>query len=268
MGLISKMIAIMALSLAWTLLPAMPQDLDPDTTWPVLDTDDTEINQPFEDEVVLPGEVRPVDDARLDHALDVYKADESLQTERPEFEPEPVDFQRREPGPFARWLASLFGAIAPIIGYLLIGVLAVALLIALYFVFGESLSLRGRQKVEKTEPIISEAPDLRPEKDTAKALLEDADALAAAGRFAEAVHLLLFRSIDDIQEKQQGSVPRSLTAREIGRLDTLPKTVRGALSPIIQIVERSFFGGRPVDASGWQAARQSYESFAFGEVWA
>ncbi len=225
----------------------------------------TVINEALDD--YDPDRIRPVSDDRLDHALSIFKSDESLQRERPESEPEPF-VPRKPPGPFARWLASVFRFFGPIIGYILIVVLVLAALAALYFIFGESLTLRGKQKEEKVKPVISQMPDLRPEEETARALLEDADALAAAGRFAEAVHLLLFRSINDIQEKQQGSVPRSMTAREIGRLETLPSRVRSALSPIIQIVERSFFGGREVDEGGWQSARKSYESFAFGEAWA
>ena len=62
-------------------------------------------------------------------------------------------------------------------------------------------------------------------------------------------------------------MPRSLTAREIGSLGYLPGRARSALGPIIAIVERSFFGGRDVDESGWQTARASYEDFAFGEGW-
>ena len=210
-----------------------------------------------------------VPDERLDRALDILAADEDLQTERPEWTPEPMQFKTRSPpNAFFRAIAGFFQAISETVGYILMAVIAVAIAAALYFILGESLTLRGRQKLKKIEPDISEMPDMRPEEAAAIALLEDADALAAAGRFAEAVHLLLFRSIGDIQEKQQGSVPRSLTAREIGTLDTLPGRVRAALSPIITIVERSFFGGREVDSDGWQAARQSYQDFAFGEAWA
>jgi len=210
-----------------------------------------------------------VSDERLDRALDILSADKDLQTERPEWTPEPMQFKRREP-PNAFFLAigKFFQAIGGLVGYLLMALIAVAIAAALYFIFGESLTLRGKQKPEKIAPEISEMPDMRPEEAAAIALLEDADALAATGRFAEAVHLLLFRSIGDIQEKRQGSVPRSLTAREIGTLDTLPGRVRAALSPIITVVERSFFGGREVDAEGWKSARQSYQDFAFGEAWA
>ncbi|MGH8572697.1 MAG: DUF4129 domain-containing protein, partial [Gammaproteobacteria bacterium] len=38
--------------------------------------------------------------------------------------------------------------------------------------------------------------DWRPEEAPARALLQEADALAAAGRYGEAAHLLLFRSIE------------------------------------------------------------------------
>ena len=66
--------------------------------------------------------------------------------------------------------------------------------------------------------------------------------------------------------RRSGGVPRSLTAREIQSLGDLTQRTREALAPIIALVERSFFGGRPVDADGWQTARASYQSFAFGEA--
>ena len=212
-----------------------------------------------------------VDEARRDRALAAYEADETLQRDRPEWEPEPIEFQepqnRSGPNPFFEAIAGFFRARGPALGYLLIAIIALAILAGLYIMFGESLTLRGRQKEKAADPDISIIPDLRPERSRAAALLEDADALAAEGRFAEAVHLLLFRSIDDIQEKHSGLVARSLTSREIGALSILPSAVKDALSPIIRIVERSFFGGRDVDADGWQEARSSYETFAFGGAW-
>lgn len=210
-------------------------------------------------------------DAEINSLMATYLADTELQTERPEREPEPIEYNPRSnngSNAFTRALAAFFQAIGPLIGYLLIALIAGAILYALYMMFGESLTLRRRDKVKKDGPDISITPNLRPQEDAAKALLADADKLAAEGRFAEAVHLLLFRSINDIQEKQKGGVPRSLTSREIGRLESLPIKVRTALFPIIGIVERSFFGGRPVDKEGWQSARASYEDFAFGEAWA
>ena len=225
----------------------------------------------FELEDFDPDSVR-VDEARVQRAMAAFQADETLQLERPEWEPEVQAFepraQRSGPNPIAQAIGAFFQAIGPALGYLLRIIIVLAILAGLYMVFGESITLRGRQKEKSAGPDISVVPDLRPEEARAQALLEDADRLAAAGRFAEAVHLLLFRSIDDIQEKRSGLIGRSLTAREIGALGILPDAVRSALSPIIRIVERSFFGGREVDESGWREARASYERFAFGEAWA
>ena len=215
--------------------------------------------------------IQRVEEARLDQVMAAYEADDSLQRERPEWEPETPEFEpvreRPGPNPFIDAIAGFLRAIGPVVGYLLLGAIALAILYALYIIFGESIALRGRQKEKQAAPDVSIVPDLRPEHARATALLEDADALAAEGRFAEAVHLLLFRSIDEIQEKHSGVVGRSLTSREIGALSILPSPIRDALSPIIRIVERSFFGGRDVDETGWKEARSSYETFAFGGAW-
>ncbi|MEL7109631.1 MAG: hypothetical protein AAGJ68_12825 [Pseudomonadota bacterium] len=215
-------------------------------------------------------DVSPVDDDRLDRALAAYDAESGLQRERPEWEPEPRDrdeFRNREPNGFIRAIAQFFEAIGGVLGYMLAAIIVVAIIAGLYMVFGESLSFRRRQTEKTAAPDISSVPDLRPEAKRARALLEDADALAAEGRFAEAVHLLLFRSIDEIQEQKSGIIGRSLTAREIGALGVLPDWIRQALLPIIRIVERSFFGGQDVTEAGWREARASYETFAFGEAW-
>lgn len=216
-------------------------------------------------------EAVPVTDDRLDQVMRAYDADESLQRERPEYTPEARPDQPRETsngtGPIVRAIAAFFRAIGPVLGYLLLIIIVFAVLAGLYMVFGDAVALRGRQKEKSSRPDVSSVPNLRPEQARAHALLEDADALAARGRFAEAVHLLLFRSIDEIQEKRAGAIGRSLTSREIGALGILPDPVREALLPIIRIVERSFFGGRDVDETGWKEARASYETFAFGEAW-
>ena len=216
------------------------------------------------------GDDAQISDARLDRAMAAYEADASLQQVRPEWDPEPIELDQNEPSspnPIVRAIAAFFEAIGGILGYLLAAIVLFAILAGLYMVFGESLTLRLRQKEKSATPDVSIMPDLRPEQARARALLEDADALAAQGRFAEAVHLLLFRSIDDIQEKKTGLIGRSLTAREIGALDGLPDWIRDALTPIIRIVERSFFGGQDVTETGWRDARKSYESFAFGKAW-
>lgn len=204
----------------------------------------------------------------VDDAHAAYLADPELQLERPEQDievPDPPD----PPPDWLRAFGEFLDSLAPLFRFIFW--IAVALVVAglLYFIFGEAVRLRfgGPRKARDTLPD-DVLTDLRPDADAARSLLDEADALARAGRFAEAVHLLLFRSIEDIQTRLDGGVPTSLTAREIAGLGKLPDRAKRALKPIIQVVERSFFGGRDVDADGWQQARRSYEDFAFGEGWA
>ncbi|MBK8199451.1 MAG: DUF4129 domain-containing protein [Acidobacteria bacterium] len=205
--------------------------------------------------------------ALVDRAHAAYLKDSELQLVRPE---QDIDIPPPKPPPsWLKAIADFLQALGPVFQFVFWA--AVVLIVAglLYFIFGEAIRLRfgGRQKnkVKAEDDVLQ---DLRPDAAAARSLLDEADALARQGRFAEAVHLLLFRSIEDIQDRVEGGVPTSLTAREIAGLGKLPERAKRGLRPIIQVVERSFFGGRPVDAAGWQEARQSYEDFAFGEGWA
>lgn len=207
---------------------------------------------------------RAVSETRFDEAYEAFNNNDDLQKERPVKTLEPISQNQVRIN--RRGSASFLGPVFSFIGWILLGLIGLGVLYALYLMFGDMSLGRGNQKEKDPEDDISLIDNLRPEERRARALLEDADALAAKGQFAEAVHLLLFRSIDEIQEKK-GAVARSLTAREIGSLGFLPQDIRDALSPIIRIVERSFFGGRPVNAESWQEARASYESFAFGGAW-
>ena len=50
---------------------------------------------------------------------------------------------------------------------------------------------------------------------------------------------------------------------------TLTATLyRPAAPAIAAVVERSFFGGRPVDEAGYAACRQAYTAFALPGAWA
>ncbi len=218
-------------------------------------------------------DVVPIDDKTLAKAHEDFLAAPEMQTERPrEAEPDPVEPRRDRSNGWLNGLADAIGSFLTALGpvfrvlfYLIIGVIVLSVL---YFIFGEALKARfGSPKTKDEMPEDELLEEFRPDAVAARSLLEEADALAKAGRFSEAVHLLLFRSIQDIQLKRGDGVPPSLTAREIGGLSSLPERARGALSPIIAIVERSFFGGRDVDEENWKSARSSYESFAFGESW-
>lgn len=194
--------------------------------------------------------------------------DSELQLVRPERNNEPPP-PVKPPPPWLKAIGDFITALGPVfqvIFWLAVGGIVLGIL---YFLFGEALRIRfGGRKTPKQKLGDDVLADIRPDADAARSLLDEADALAREGRYAEAVHLLLFRSIEDIQTRLEGGVPTSLTAREIAALGRLPERARKGLAPIIQVVEKSYFGGRPVDVAGWQHARSSYEEFAFGEGWA
>lgn len=171
--------------------------------------------------------------------------------------PTPPDLKWLEP--VLRFIAD----IAPVLQYLFWGGLIVGAALILYFIareFAPDAWFRGKKTVV---PVA----DWRPDAGQARALLEDADNLAAAGRFEEAIHLLLFRSIDDLVSRRPGAVKPALTSRDIAELQTLPGEARAAFTRLAQAVERTFFGGRPAGAEDFGAARRDYEAFAFAEGW-
>jgi hypothetical protein len=168
--------------------------------------------------------------------------------------------QQRPPG----WIEPLMRfieAIAPALKYLVWAGLIAGAALVLWFVVQELAPERRGRRTELS-PM-----DWRPEPLAARGLLQDADALAAEGRFAEAIHMLLFRSIDHLSAKRPGLVKPAFTSRDIARLQALPETPRHAFTRLAQAVEHSLFGGRPVDAEAFQRARGDYEAFAFAESW-
>ncbi|MBU1378494.1 MAG: hypothetical protein KKE02_21230 [Alphaproteobacteria bacterium] len=170
------------------------------------------------------------------------------------------------PPPTPTWiepLIRLLQAIGPVLKYVFWGGLILGAALILYFIVRE-LAPASWFKRKRAEVAVT---DWRPEAETARALLEDADGLAAAGRFEEAIHLLLFRSIDDLRGRRPGAVKPALTSRDIAGLETLPAAPRDAFARLARAVELTFFGGRPADAEAFGAARKDYEAFAFAEGW-
>jgi hypothetical protein len=163
------------------------------------------------------------------------------------------------------WLIELLRGLAqlgPVFQFLFWGGLALAVALILWFVLRELMAIRLKRRVQAAAPA-----DWRPEPGKALALLEEADRLAAAGRFGEAIHLLLFRSIDDIAGRRPGLVRPALTSRDIARLEQMPPPARGAFARIAERVEHSVFGGRAMGSEDFARARGDYEAFAFSEGW-
>lgn len=167
------------------------------------------------------------------------------------------------------WLLAIgkaLASVAPYLTYVFWGCLILGAAIILYFVARELIVTRWPAFRAHKGPVLSD-DGWRPTVAKARTLLEDADRLAAAGRFAEAVHLILFRSIEDIESKRPDLIKPALTSRDIAELEGVPERVRRTFSEIARVVERSFFGGRAVGADEFAACRRAYEGFAFAEAW-
>ena len=171
-------------------------------------------------------------------------------------------------GRFLQWLGSFVpgGPFARIILWSVLAVAACALLFAIYqrLRTGEwRLPNFRKAPFAEGEPEEAWAPEDAP----AREWLREADALALQGRYGEAIHHLLFRSIEDISRKRPSLVRPALTSREISSADAIPAQARDLFVGIVRMVERSLFGGRPVDRDDWTSARAAYADFALPRAW-
>jgi hypothetical protein len=156
-------------------------------------------------------------------------------------------------------------AVGPGLVWVMWGLLAIGVIAILVLVLREVV--RAPAARPRTTSLRG-ADDWRPARAKAVALLEDADRLAAEGRYAEAAHLLLFRSVADAEARRPGVIGPSFTSRDIARLPDLPPEPRRAFGRIAEVVERAVFGGRPVAQVEWADCRQAYTDFAFPDAWA
>lgn len=167
---------------------------------------------------------------------------------------------------FLEFLSGFLAGFQPAFQVLFWAVIALLVGLLLYFVAREVV--RHYRKEASGGKGVDVVPDWRPPVARARALLSDADRLAAEGRYAEAIHLLLFRSIEEIDAKRPHAVKPALTSRDILDLQALPSAARQSLSHLVAAVEWSFFGGRPVGPADFSACRRAYEEFAFPQAWA
>jgi hypothetical protein len=181
----------------------------------------------------------------------------------------------REPDWLAKLLDRLFdflGELLKPVGQLLAGqwwwlqwvLLAIIVLIALVLLVRLiAPGLTGLGKRQRTAAVEDE---WRPDTAASLALLEDADRLAAEGRYDDATRLLLQRSVDHIAAARPDWVEPSSTARELAALPALPDAARGAFRVIAERVERSLFALRALDRTDWEAARAAYAEFALARL--
>lgn len=170
-----------------------------------------------------------------------------------------------EPSHLGEWLRQIFEPIGkalglawPVMQWVLIGLGAAIVLYTVWRIIAPWLPRRGQTRADKVE----QAEAWSPNRAAAEQLLDDADALAATGKFAEATHLLLRRSVEQIAASRPDWVLPASTAREILAIPALPESAQKAFGLIAQRVERSLFALRRLDQADWQAARAAYADFA------
>lgn len=162
----------------------------------------------------------------------------------------------REPSWFERMLNELFKFLADLVGpvgealgaswwwlqWVLLGLAVIIALVLLARLLGPGFGRFGNRAGAEVA-----AEEWRPDTAASLALLEDADRLAAQGRFDDATHLLLQRSVGHISAAR-------------------PDAARAAFRVIAERVERSLFALRSLERADWEAARAAYAEFALARL--
>lgn len=199
---------------------------------------------------------------RASAAWETVRADEAIQYA-------PLDLPKQQPPQWPDWLVSFFrwlgelleplqrvlGLSWPVFKWVLLAIGVALVLLLLWRLLAPALTWRPSAEIDEED-------EWTPAREQALALLEEADRLAAEGRFDEATHLLLQRSVGQIAAARPDWVEPSSTARELAALPALPEAARAAFGLIAERVERSLFALRSLGAEDWRAARAAYADFA------
>lgn len=92
--------------------------------------------------------------------------------------------------------------------------------------------------------------------------LGDADELARRGDFAEAIHTLLLRTLQELARGAAVRIVPAMTSREVLARVPLLADARTALAGLITAVEITHFGDEPANAADYERCRQQFHVFA------
>lgn len=200
------------------------------------------------------------DPATADAAHRAIRADPSIQFDLPWHTPD------AQPPP--RWLSELFDGLGRFVKWVgdgwtvMLWIAAAAAVLTILFVTVAPLRRWLAARLGRERAI---APQIwTPPAAAARALLADADQLAAQGDYAQAVRLILHRSIEDIEAWRGDPLRPSLTSRDITGVAGLPGAARTIFARIVADVERSLFGGSALGEADWLRTRADYAAFALG----
>lgn len=189
--------------------------------------------------------------------------DPELQTERPDGRaevppPPPPERPRtppRERGPSAPVQAP--SEISQALIWIVVGAIAVALVAVLVGQLGRSMRRRKLDAARReghTPVELALEVDARQLDETLRRAL----ALAEAGRYEEAVHVLLQGAIADLQERAGLATEPALTSRELLQRAALPADPRAAFAELVVVVEVSLFGGLAVTRDDFDRCATSF----------
>ena len=210
----------------------------------------------------------PVDVSQARHLIEQANARHDIQTSflsTPKADPKDAEWLIK----FFHWvggilqpLFDLFKPLAPAVPYLAYILIGVAILLLLSPVVRLFITTRFERIFR---PNLKADTPWRPSREAVAALLEEIDALAARGEYDEAVHLLLMRSVADVNAYRPDLVRKHFSARDIGDHPLLPESARPAFREIVAWVEKSYFAGVPVGKAGFDACRAAYVAFVSAE---
>jgi hypothetical protein len=145
---------------------------------------------------------------------------------------------------------------------LLWGLMALAVGLCIFWLARELTGYAGEAPAEG-EPD-EDGPRTRdgPDRAVVERPLGDADELARQGRFGEAIHVLLLRTLQELARRLPERLPSSLTSREIVERVRMPDDARGALSVLVGAVEVSHFGAATPGPGEFQQCRHYFQTFA------
>ena len=158
--------------------------------------------------------------------------------------------------------AGLVEAILWVIGGIVVVMIAVFLYNALQNRSGFKINRDSRQ----ASPRLVETPISDAQREQDARTLEEADALAAEGRFAEAIHLLLLVAMDRLKRELGNRLTPALTGREVLQLAPIPGAVVEPLTRMVSLSEIKHFGGRDAAAPDYAQCRDDFLAFSGLEV--
>lgn len=219
--------------------------------------------------VARAGSAAPVDAAEAKRLILQVNGHHDLQTTfaaMPKPDLKALEFWRRffrGVGDFFEQAGHVFKPLGPFMPYILVA-LAIALIAPLLSPFVRMMITSRFQRLFARDHLRADGP-WRPTREAVVALLGDIDKLAAGGSYDEAVHLLLVRSVADINGFRPDLVRRHYSARDIRSHPLLPEAARPAFAEIVRCVEKSYFAGIAATRADFEACRAAYTAFIAAE---